>query len=226
MNSIEDIRKKCPRKINSIHEFILHHGGIYLAKLFLFLPFSPNQITIMWFVMQLASCLLFLKGSMDYMIIGVLIFQLINFLDYTDGIVARYRNESSVLGVYLDEIAHKINIPFFWFCFGIGTAKLYNNKIYFIIGLTFALVFCFNKMLSINPLWFEKEYGKKLLDKLSVKVGSNWLYDFIKVQNIGNLLFFMVLFNQVGMGIIIYFIITSLFFIRNVIKNIRFLKGK
>ena len=76
----------------------------YLTKLFLYLPLSPNHITLLAVAVALAGALLLVPGNAQYTLGGALLFQLYFLLDCVDGSVARYRGLSSLSGRYLDGV--------------------------------------------------------------------------------------------------------------------------
>ncbi|OGW74693.1 MAG: hypothetical protein A2Z72_05475 [Omnitrophica bacterium RBG_13_46_9] len=81
----------------------LYRGlGTSLAKRLVTLKITPNQITVAGFIFVIIASLLFATGRNMNIIFGswVLFFSLI--LDFTDGTLARMRNQASMFGDWLD----------------------------------------------------------------------------------------------------------------------------
>lgn len=69
---------------------------------------TPNQLTLYSLILGLAGCLIWLKGTWIYAIIGTIIFHLGYILDCSDGELARYRGVKSLFGEALDPIFDRI----------------------------------------------------------------------------------------------------------------------
>jgi phosphatidylglycerophosphate synthase len=80
----------------------------YLTRLLLRTPLTPNAVTwLMLLTGVVAAGLLTLPGVW-FAVAAVLAIQLQILLDCSDGEMARWRGESSVVGVYLDRLAHYV----------------------------------------------------------------------------------------------------------------------
>lgn len=75
-----------------------------IAKLFSFLPFSPNQYTISTLFFALVS---FYFLFQEKIILAVFFFIIAAFLDLVDGAVARHKNLATKKGAYLDTIVDR-----------------------------------------------------------------------------------------------------------------------
>ncbi|MDP3734752.1 MAG: CDP-alcohol phosphatidyltransferase family protein, partial [Nanoarchaeota archaeon] len=121
MPTITEIREKAGYKeYTSFHHRLIHEIGFYFTKVFFYLPFTPNQITVMWMLFQLASIAVPLKGTYWSILLGVFLFQFGYILDTIDGQIARLRNQRSLSGIYLDGLAHNLNNPIFFISLSIG----------------------------------------------------------------------------------------------------------
>ncbi len=69
--------------------------SVFPTKLFLYLPFTPNQITALSLLMAVVGIFLFNFGGYIYPIIGVLILAASVVIDCVDGNIARYRKQFS-----------------------------------------------------------------------------------------------------------------------------------
>lgn len=77
---------------------------IKIAKIFSFLPLSPNHYTLISIFFALISSYFVIRQRFASAILFLLI---AGFLDFIDGAVARYKNISTKTGAYLDTIADR-----------------------------------------------------------------------------------------------------------------------
>ena len=84
----------------------LYRGlGTSLAKHLVDTKIMPNHITITGFIFVIAASLFFATGEYVNLIIGAAIIFLTFVLDFTDGTLARMRNQASILGDWMDAMA-------------------------------------------------------------------------------------------------------------------------
>lgn len=89
------------------------------------LKITANQLTTMGILLSIPSALLNLTG---HYILAVLVFHCFFILDASDGVLARGTRTGSVLGAYLDDLAHYIYHTIF-FC-TLATAFYRQGRIY------------------------------------------------------------------------------------------------
>jgi phosphatidylglycerophosphate synthase len=77
---------------------------IKIAKIFSFLPFSPNHYTLISIFFAIISSYFIIRQKL---ILAILFFLIAGFLDFIDGAVARSKNISTKTGAYLDTIADR-----------------------------------------------------------------------------------------------------------------------
>lgn len=75
-----------------------------VGKIFSFLPFTPNQYTIISIAFAFVSFYFLINQNL---ILAVIFFLLAGFLDFIDGAVARYKGFTSKVGAYLDTICDR-----------------------------------------------------------------------------------------------------------------------
>ncbi|HLB01776.1 MAG TPA: CDP-alcohol phosphatidyltransferase family protein [Nitrospiria bacterium] len=80
----------------------------HLTRLFLKTSVTPNQITLISFLVGLISGLFFWKGGYTDGIIGALVFQISAVLDCCDGEVARLKAMQSRIGQWLDVVCDNV----------------------------------------------------------------------------------------------------------------------
>ena len=102
----------------------LRHGSLYLTRLLVPTPLSPNGVT---FLMILAGwCIagsLLLPGLWGPLL-AVFFGQLQMYLDCVDGELARWRKQFSPAGVFLDRVAHYSTEGFIGLAFGLRAAGI------------------------------------------------------------------------------------------------------
>jgi phosphatidylglycerophosphate synthase len=91
-----------------IDRYINRRLSSHLTRWFLKTSLTPNQITLLSFMVGLISGLFFWKGGYINGIIGALVFQFSSVLDCCDGEVARFKGMQSRLGQWLDVVCDNI----------------------------------------------------------------------------------------------------------------------
>ena len=137
-------KKKCKKRFN-INIYNFHSEPYTYFKAVLYIEISsilifffqnsfvtPNSLTILYALLGLLSGILLATGNENLILIGLLIIFFKGIIDWSDGLLARLSNKTSLLGSLLDEWAGLIGS--YSFIIGYGF-YLYNktNEIYFII---------------------------------------------------------------------------------------------
>jgi phosphatidylglycerophosphate synthase len=87
---------------------VFSKGAIFLSYLFAHTPITPNQLTMLSFVVGLAGAVLVQESDYETRLIGVLVWFLSYILDFCDGDVARYKNMKSEFGHWFEAVADRI----------------------------------------------------------------------------------------------------------------------
>ncbi len=207
MPTIKEIKGEATKHYSSLHRQFLHETGFYITKLFLYTPLTPNQITIIWFIMQLAALPLVLKGTYWSILLGTILFQFAIIIDCVDGQVARFRKTSSLMGTYLDQFVHNITNPAFLLCLSIAVWKNTGTIWYLYAGIAGVLSFWHTRLLTLNPLWFREEHRAllgKYFDNFAMRKHFIWIYDSLKIEYPLNFLFFGVLLGFANIMVVAY----------------------
>lgn len=188
--------------------------AVYPARFFLRFKTTPNQITVMGIVAKIIGALLVSTASYPWMIVGLLLFYFGSILDGSDGVVARYRKIYSLNGIYLDHFCHYFCNSFLIFCLSFAWVKITANPIHFIPASIGIFSLLLSKSLTINPQWFgdkkQKEQITKIISskKISLKNQNNilivYLFDFLRIENPFNLMFWSVVFGFVDLVLWVY----------------------
>ena len=210
MPTIKEIKSLGGKKRRDFFYQISDYLACYPAKLFLATPLTPNQITILWIVVQVIASLFLVSGKKWIMVISLLVFQAMFIIDCTDGIVARYKKKLSLNGVYLDILGHYLANSVLLICYGIGAARYYENFTYALLGILAALTFLLNKSITLNPVWYPKNQQKVIYDcsKSSMLLNEKkWLYYIFAVfrlEYLFNIMFWGTLFGLANYVIAVY----------------------
>ncbi len=98
-------------------KYVVRPISILFTWVFVRTPISANQVTILQEILGVIGAILFGFGRY---VLGALFLQLGYILDCSDGEVARWKNQQSESGKFLDLIGHMIVIPFYYFGLGLG----------------------------------------------------------------------------------------------------------
>ena len=71
-------------------------------------PISANGVTFISLIVGMSGCVFLSFESNVYFLWGAILLQFWYLLDHVDGQIARYRNQSSVTGIFFDYITHHI----------------------------------------------------------------------------------------------------------------------
>ena len=97
--------------------------GRFFARILMGTPITPNQITWFWGGLMVISSILYATGDHVMCIIGGALWIVAYALDYTDGMIAKYKDQRSSRGAYLDMIIHRVTYPLLMFCIGYGAYR-------------------------------------------------------------------------------------------------------
>lgn len=221
--TIKELREKTSSKRRGYVYNVIDYLAYYPAKLFLYTPITPNQITLLWIVIQIISALFLISGEYIITLVALLIFQSMFILDCSDGIVARYKKQYSLNGIYLDHLGHYIADPLLLICFSMGVFNQYQSPIYLLFGLIAAISFLLNKAITLNPAWYgekaqklkiERSIGKSLLKNQNSILYT--IFELFRLEYLFNLMFWGVLLGYANYTLIIY----SVFFFLELLRNI------
>ncbi len=177
--------------------------AFYPAKLFLYLPFNPVQITVIWILIKIVTALLMTTGNYLLTIIALTVFQLASILDGVDGLVARYRKDYSYNGIYLDYVGHYFCNSLLLICLAIGTYRSTGKALILLVGALGVFSYLLSKAITMNGIWvsnleMRKEmetivYGKQFSMKSQQNRIVAWIVDLFLMDNPLNFMFWGVL---------------------------------
>lgn len=150
-----------------ISTLIYRYLGVNVALRLRNTSITPNQLTIIGFILGMLSAFFFSVGSYWCLIIGLLAYQICIILDYSDGALARFKNMTSSLGEWLEWVLDLIRE--FFVIFGIcwGLYGLTANATVWILGF----IMCgTNFMMDIQTITFKSfPFAKKGINSFTPK---------------------------------------------------------
>ena len=120
-----------PNEIDPYAKYFIRPISIWFTWFFVRTPLSANHVTIIQEIFGIIGAILFVYGRF---VLGAIFLQLGFIMDNSDGEVARWKNQQSESGKFLDLIGHMVVIPFYFFGLGLGLYLLYGDVITLIAG--------------------------------------------------------------------------------------------
>jgi len=120
-----------PNEIDPYAIYIVRPISIWFTWLFVRTPLTANHVTIIQEILGVIGAVLFGYGRFVW---GAIFLQLGFIMDNSDGEVARWKNQQSESGKFLDLIGHMIVIPFYFFALGMGLYLQQGHIITLITG--------------------------------------------------------------------------------------------
>lgn len=162
-----------PEGDNFVGTYIFQPLGRFFARIFLHTPLTPNQITVFWGLLMAVSAFLLATGNYYLCIAGGILWVLSYSMDFSDGIVARYKNIRSSSGDFLDFMVHRYTYPLLMTCIGWGVFisggtefikfDWFRNEYYILFGVLAGV--SINIFMSIIPLYNNISKTETHLDK-------------------------------------------------------------
>ncbi len=134
-----DIKKGFKKHNKLYFRFLTRVFGVPLAYIAYKVGLSANKLTILAILLCAPAIYFNLNGSY---IIAILFFHMFFLIDVVDGVLARGTNTETVLGEYLDDMAHYIFHTGFFFTFAVDVLR----KGYFNLGILMVLFIIVNNL--------------------------------------------------------------------------------
>jgi CDP-L-myo-inositol myo-inositolphosphotransferase len=112
---VRDLFEACRKPVDGIvSRHLNRHVSIFVSKLVVDWPISPNAITLCTVPLAIGAALATVRGTYAAMLAGAALLQLNSILDGVDGELARVRFQHSRLGQWLDTVCDDVsNVLFF-----------------------------------------------------------------------------------------------------------------
>ncbi len=202
VESTEELKKLCEKKSRlydkkgeenasrPVEEYFydrfLRFVSTPMTKVLLHTPISGNQVTVISMVVGIIAGVFYSFPQPLYWIIGFLLIQLFHFLDSCDGQIARYRKESSLIGKYLDLLAHSVVIAAFFIGMTFGVYNVVQSNAVFLMGFISLASFLLTaqtmalRNFLVYQFAFLENRGDLVQNKSSAKVNVNSFKYFLK----------------------------------------------
>jgi len=138
--------------INVYHtppEWVYRKSGRWLVKhIFLKTPFTGNFLTFLSFLFAIAAAILFAFGTYVFAIIALVLFEISIFLDYSDGVLARAKNQSTIYGDWLDRTSDFVKDSFIFLAIGFGLYLQTQNYLMLTLGFGCTIVYLARELIA------------------------------------------------------------------------------
>ena len=188
---------------DNILQLIIYKTAFPFALMFKSLKFTPNNVTLLSFILCVISNFLLLNGQLKLFLV---LWYLSHFMDYVDGTLARLTDNKTKILLRVDHLSDLIKIQTTIICFCIH----YNSFFVWLIFSTFNIIFWFSELLSQQHSYILKSQidkpVKHVKPMLSNKILRNIYVVFFTFN--GHSLFLLgigLINSSLFMGILIYY---------------------
>ncbi len=225
--SIKDIDKLSKKKKFGVMEPAIDKVENYFTKAFLYTNLTPNQISVLWIVLQLISSSFLILGIYWVSVVALIFFQLGFIIDGVDGKIARIKKIVSLKGIYIDQIGHYIVIPFQIAFLAIGVYRNSGNTIYLLAAIITIIAFLYNKALTVNGFWYmdkkQREMASKVFYGVALKNQMRLLsaaFEVFRIEQPLSFFFWGIVLNIPHIVVIVYSILYIVELFRKTITQI------
>jgi phosphatidylglycerophosphate synthase len=151
MNSyykILNIVKKKNRNINllsfdSINNYLFRYLSNFLVPPFIIFRFSANSVTFLSLLFVITSFLIIIVFKESYFSLGIFFYFVFRIIDYIDGSVARYNNNSNFFGRFFDSIIDISSRTFLLLILSFHASEIFSDKKLLIFGALASIMAAF-----------------------------------------------------------------------------------
>ena len=134
----------------------------YVTWILVRTPITANFITITGLLIGLTGLLFIAVGNKFFIILGFILLYIYYISDEVDGEVARYKKQTSLQGIYYDEVAHLFFQGWFFFSFSYSIYRINSEFLYIIFGvITTFFLLGIRTVRKISTIAFAKGEIKK-----------------------------------------------------------------
>ena len=190
-----------PNEIDPYAKYFIRPISIWFTWVFVRTPLNANHVTIIQEIFGIIGAVLFACGRF---VLGALFLQLGFIMDNSDGEVARWKNQQSESGKFLDLIGHMIVIPSYYFGLGLGLYLQQGTIVTLIMGFLAGL-FSLKLEKFINNEDGDLELARRgffkslfrypdSMNVVTIIAMIDWVFKF-------NLLFYCIIIYGIGMTV-------------------------
>ena len=193
--------KKKNKNYNNLFH-LLRYLSYWISIPFIYLPFTPNQITFFANFLQVSSIIIIAYADGYFKFYGLLLYFIGGIFDFVDGNIARFKKKTSKKGIFYDQIGHVFVAPLFYI--GIGVAAYNNNNDTFYLYITILMAMfvpIMSYQIGVSPKYFNKKSKKTSANQFITRSENKKTLFFIKKLVSGfynykiEFLFFAILFE-------------------------------
>jgi len=185
---------------DNILQLIIYKTAFPFALMFKLLKFTPNNVTLLSFILCVISNFFLLNGQLKLFLV---FWYLSHFMDYVDGTLARLTDNKTKILLRVDHLSDLIKIQITLICFCIH----YNSLFVWLSFSTFNMIFWFSELLSQQHSYILKfNIDKPVKPILSNKIFRNIYVVFFTFNGHSLFLLGIALINSsLFMGLLIYY---------------------
>ncbi|MFB5190308.1 CDP-alcohol phosphatidyltransferase family protein [Alicyclobacillus fastidiosus] len=127
MSELAKINACAKRPIDIWTNFIYYPLSIRLVYAVRKTGITPNALTISSLIIALVGCAFFLRGVRQDVLIGLLLVQISYVVDCADGQLARYKQQFSPVGGWIDQVADRIKEFSIYTSLAYGYTRLHGS---------------------------------------------------------------------------------------------------
>ena len=150
---IKELREKCQPRPEIVQywmsKYVYRKISIYFTWLFLKLRFSANFVTLLSLIPGIIGFIFLSTGDKHGYLIGSFMMGLFLLIDFCDGEVARYNNDNTMTGLFIELVCHYIVNFFIYFGLTIGLYRNYENNFILYLGFIGLLSVMLYKLKSV-----------------------------------------------------------------------------
>ena len=204
-------------KNDSFIYFTYRRLSFFITPFFLFLRFTPNYISLLYFILSIFSCLLIILLDQEFYRLAIIIFLVGRIIDCVDGNIARVKKQTSFFGRFLDGFLGLTIGSFLQFSICILIYKIYGSTYLFWIGLFSAIFESYRHFIldryAALARWNNEENKKKILPYIRKDKYSRILFTLLDLQEISLILSAFFIFSNFVEYLFISFFSINIFLI-------------
>ena len=178
-------------------------SGRAIASLLVKTKLTPNMVTALSTIVAFASAWAFSEGIYEYIILGAILFEVSQILDYADGELARAKKVDSKYGAWLDEVCDfaKETVVLFGITFGVYRMGIMPLLTTWIIGVIAIASLQFRVLVPYANLRY---FSSKSYKKVKGDLGITYKLSRLAISFIALSMFLFAAINMIHLFLIIY----------------------
>lgn len=224
-NEVKALTKKQNQKEFEDLFYFSHRFSHIFTYFFINLSITPNQVTGIFFLAGLLSCLLFISPEIIYIIFAFIFWRLHIILDLCDGEVARYTKQYSFNGAYWDYMIHTVLYPLCFIGISYSLFITFDNYIFLLMAAIGSL--SASIQLAVKNTYFRALYANQKIEDSSAKIYERNLFKKVILELISfdYFIFIYVIFRILDLNEQSYISLICIYIIFfNILSLVKFLR--